>query len=1193
MSSSVSHKRAKRGLGLNQVLSSFSSSSSSSSSSPTAPPARGPSIVRFTQPDHELHKALQRQSPSAPRDETAAFYADADMDAERREMEEEAKRLPTAAYIAARVRNARESVLPIPQLFSRRVTSVAEALQSSSSTAVNSNTLSNEAPTSNEGGLSSSQLASLKKWEELLSSSSMKNTSSFSSSPSSSVFLSSLVSGLAPRGSLSKKAAAFKSTHSFSSPEKDTSFHQRQQQGPPISPRAQSSSSSSTTTAATTTASTEDVRAVPLLQDAYDNASARAIELLFKYSERLVLTPRLLGSSTTDQDYVSTNTVADDVVALPRFPIKGSSKAIQGFLESLIDASSKERVSTINSRINNGSNIGSSQNDADSALAFSEHALQLWQLTLALFSTTASGKTGNLNARVLSNALRDPELESFAQEAEALAKESLLSNGTNTSLFAGRCRTEALSQWLQRSLLLKEKKGEQVTRTFGELFDVIFESLTRRDLLKASRLALSGNQPILSSFVTQAGTDKNVCVFLQRQLRQWRASSVFSRKLLSCYSLIAGPDEDEDGVSNDELWLSEVKGAEISWLQSFGLFLWYSGEDLSSPDIAIAKYTSAVEQSRVSVPLPWWRAYEPKERNNGGIVSLKQEKKDLQQRLGLASSSSSSFSQGKNGIEEEDEEDEDILHLSFSSTSSSSSSLSYSSDLRSKCASAKVKLIHNSQSYNNALIVSPPRDALYMLLRLAVQGSKDSESLQQLLSPYSHCPDETENRLSFLLYTVLRSLGRLSKPRADLLNRTSLSAQAEDAASSVFKDVNSYQQNVLQMLSREMHPEQFEELKISSFQQRWNALCLLYQSKEVLLSQPLLMPVILPLSQDDYIKFAISSALKFEESNNDWPRAILSLLSAAGQALEEAQVCSEDNSENIFRSECERTSRTIIREAIALLCRHVPSSTSLLSKHHSSSDSFIEKCNYLAQLGWPLPHTWLAFAVAVRGVKDASIPVALPALISLLKAGGGSPQTGLISLAEEDGGFSKRVWALSMLKSMLESEILPSLTTPLALPSYYAHLEQQRDLMWQSLPNGAPLGTGNNGIVMYAGPGGCSLNGSNVFGTRELHEIVCKIDTEVLGSSAAGLEESWNGRGRLLSSIFSIGPVIKVMRGRKIDFVKSWAEEVFMNEQELSKRGITSLRDTLWPTSKKSLQHLRGLLLALERRLGGEECSGV
>ena len=42
--------------------------------------------------------------------------------------EEEAQRLTTAAYIAARVRKARESVLPIPQLFSRRVTSVVEAL---------------------------------------------------------------------------------------------------------------------------------------------------------------------------------------------------------------------------------------------------------------------------------------------------------------------------------------------------------------------------------------------------------------------------------------------------------------------------------------------------------------------------------------------------------------------------------------------------------------------------------------------------------------------------------------------------------------------------------------------------------------------------------------------------------------------------------------------------------------------------------------------------------------------------------------------------------------------------------------------------------------------------------------------------------------------------------------------------------
>jgi hypothetical protein len=1165
-------KRQKRGLGLNIVLSSFTSSS------PNAPPARGPSIVRFTQPDDELHKALQRQSPSLHPGEITTNNIEADMELQQ-DIEEEAKRLPTAAYIASRIRKARESVLPIPQLFSKRITSVIEALQSSNSFTSGQVNSSNDAPSAiNDVGLSSSQLASLRKWEEILSTSSKKNAaSSFTFPPSPNTSSASpFVSDVGSRNALSKKTATssstMKSSLSLLSPEKDS-------KGPQFP--LQSFPSSSTAT----TVSSEKVKNVPFLQVAYDNASARSIELLFKYSERVILNPRLLGSTTSDQDHTY-NISTDEAVALPRFSIHGSSKSIQGFVEALIDTLNKDCV---DSYINDTTMNEASSLDTKSALAFSKHSLQLWQLTLALFSTTSSSRIdrGSINTRVLSNVLRDPELELFARESEAIAKESLQFNGTSSSLFAGRCRVEALSQWLQRSLSLHEKKDENNSKTFGDLFEKIFDSLTRRNLLSASRLALSGNQPILSSLVTQGGTDKNVCVFLQRQLRQWRASSVFSRKLLSCYSVLAGPDEDEDGISNYELWLSEVKGAEISWLQSFGLFLWYSGEDLTNPDVAIARYTAAVERNLVSAPLPWWRALEPNESNKGGVLTLQQEKKELKQRLGLPLSS---MTQGKSDDEVND--DDDILHLSFTSSSSS-----YSSDLYSKCISTKVKLIHNPHSENNSFFISPPRDALYMLLRFAVQGSNDADCLQQLLSPYSHCPDEKENRLSFLLYTVLRSFERLSKFRADLGNSTSLRVQAEVAARSTFNDINNYQQNVLQQLAKEMRPEEFEELKISNFQQRWDALCLLYQSKEVLLSQPLLTPSILPLTQEEYIKFSFSSALKFEESNNNWPRTILSLLSAAGQALEDAQVCSEKDSENNSKSSFERTSRVIIREAIAVLCRNIPSSSSLLSKNDSSYETFSQNCNYLANLGWPLPHTWLAYAVALRGVRDASIQVALPALISLLQAGGGSPLTGLVSLAEEDGGISKRVWALRVLKSLLETEILPNLLIPLALPSYYAHLSQH-DLLWQSLPGGV-AGPGNAGLMMYVGPGGCavtSLSRSSIFTTNDLHDIVCKIDTEVLGSSETGLEESWNKRGRLLSSIFSIGSVIKVMKGKKIDFVRTWATEVFIDEQDVIKRGAGRdggdrilLREMSWPTSKTSLQRLRGLLLSLERRLVGSE----
>jgi hypothetical protein len=68
------------------------------------------------------------------------------------------------------------------------------------------------------------------------------------------------------------------------------------------------------------------------------------------------------------------------------------------------------------------------------------------------------------------------------------------------------------------------------------------------------------------------------------------------------------------------------------------------------------------------------------------------------------------------------------------------------------------------------------------------------------------------------------------------------------------------------------------------------------------------------------------------------------------------------------------------------------------------------------------------------------------------------------------------------------------------------------------------------------------------------------------------------------------------MKGKKIDFVRTWATEVFIDEQDVIKRGAGRdggdrilLREMSWPTSKTSLQRLRGLLLSLERRLVGSE----
>jgi len=172
------NKRLKKGgLGLNLLLSSFSSSSLPSK--PSQPPLRGPSLVRFTQQsDEELHNALnQRHSPSIPSSTlsnsggnyktSSTVFDDRNTqtrinmeEGEEEELQREVQSLPTAAYVASRLRKSRESVLPIPLLFSSRITSVVESMQQTSSP--QNDTL----PSIKDNGLSSAHLAALKKWED-------------------------------------------------------------------------------------------------------------------------------------------------------------------------------------------------------------------------------------------------------------------------------------------------------------------------------------------------------------------------------------------------------------------------------------------------------------------------------------------------------------------------------------------------------------------------------------------------------------------------------------------------------------------------------------------------------------------------------------------------------------------------------------------------------------------------------------------------------------------------------------------------------------------------------------------------------------------------------------------------------------------------------------------------------------------
>jgi hypothetical protein len=265
-------------------------------------------------------------------------------------------------------------------------------------------------PSVKESGLSSAHLATLKKWEEVLSITKQTLSSSTTSSSSSS-FLSSIVSDLAPRVALAKKAAVTaseKSLQSLSSLEKENS---QQDQGEGLVSQIPLQSEKKST----------------MLQNAYDTSSIHSIELLFQYSERIVLSPRLLGSTRVSErdieDDLTPKPTLDECVFLPRFSTLGSS--IQGFLDVLVNYSKNELASIIS----NSKSENVISHEKSLAYAFSLHVVQLWQLLSSLFSTMSSGRSSipSIDTQVLCNILCDPELLSFAQEAQVLARESLSS----------------------------------------------------------------------------------------------------------------------------------------------------------------------------------------------------------------------------------------------------------------------------------------------------------------------------------------------------------------------------------------------------------------------------------------------------------------------------------------------------------------------------------------------------------------------------------------------------------------------------------------------------------------------------------------------------------------------------------------------------------------------------------------------
>lgn len=194
-------------------------------------------------------------------------------------------------------------------------------------------------------------------------------------------------------------------------------------------------------------------------------------------------------------------------------------------------------------------------------------------------------------AGILFDPLQDPGLDTSSDELSPSAREKIKLQQ----------RARLLSDWLKSVV---EPDVSSLTENAQSPLEVAFAHLSGGQIARAAVAAADGKNLHLATLITLLGTDDlTIRQAAQAQINDWTNTGsldMVPKEVRKTHELLTGNTTISAGGTQSPVYLCE----NLTWLQAFGLRLWYGStvnEDLS---IAVKDYEESFTNLKLKVPSP-------------------------------------------------------------------------------------------------------------------------------------------------------------------------------------------------------------------------------------------------------------------------------------------------------------------------------------------------------------------------------------------------------------------------------------------------------------------------------------------------------------------------------------------------------------------------------------------------------------
>lgn len=202
-------------------------------------------------------------------------------------------------------------------------------------------------------------------------------------------------------------------------------------------------------------------------------------------------------------------------------------------------------------------------------------------------------------------------------------------------------RSKLLATWISKTV--SKDVAERVSKVSNDPLSQTFSYLTGNNIVDATLSATKGNNLHLAALISllHSPTD-SIRQSAKKQLRDWSENSCLKhipKPVRIIYELLAG-NTTVSSLNNDTVYISEG----LSWLQAFGLRLWYECTVLNPISESVMKYEQAFSSTSNKVPPPYAKGNESVYDVRYQLLALySSPKPSLENILHPLSSSTSSF----------------------------------------------------------------------------------------------------------------------------------------------------------------------------------------------------------------------------------------------------------------------------------------------------------------------------------------------------------------------------------------------------------------------------------------------------------------------------------------------------------------------------------------------------------------------